>query len=184
MRITLYILALFFLTSCTNNPSKSVFWCGDHECVNKKEKDAYFEKTLTVEKRLINKKTKKNFTEIEKIKKQIKLDEKKKLSKEKNAKKLAKIKKKNDAREKKELKKIAKRKSDKSKNKESFFKKQSKDQIKQLNKSKTNEVEQFNKDIASLNINTKKLPSFNEFVTYIKNRNNSRSFPDINDIPE
>ena len=97
MRITLYILALFFLTSWTNNPSKSVFWCGDHECVNKKEKDAYFEKTLTVEKRLINKKTKKNFTEIEKIKKQIKLDEKKKLSKEKNAKKLAKIKKKKQA---------------------------------------------------------------------------------------
>ena len=56
MRVVFYILILFYLSSCANNLNSGVFWCGDHQCVNKKEKEAYFKKTLTVEKRIINKK--------------------------------------------------------------------------------------------------------------------------------
>ena len=43
---------LFILLSCTSN--KEVFWCGDHACVNKTEKEEYFKKNMIIEIRQIN----------------------------------------------------------------------------------------------------------------------------------
>ena len=56
------LLLVFFLLiySCTGN--KTVFWCGDHACINKKEKETYFKKTLTVEIKKISNKNKKNYS--------------------------------------------------------------------------------------------------------------------------
>ena len=48
----LKLLFLFALVSCSSN--KQVFWCGDHECVNKSEKEEYFKKNMIVEIRKIN----------------------------------------------------------------------------------------------------------------------------------
>ena len=59
-------------TSCA--PNKKVYWCGDHPCINKKEKEAYFKKTMIVE-------AKENFTLDKKDSKIEKLDEKNKNSK-------------------------------------------------------------------------------------------------------
>ena len=56
MKIFFFISFLFLLNSCTNN--KTVYWCGDHACINKKEKEAYFKKTMIVEKKIINNKVK------------------------------------------------------------------------------------------------------------------------------
>ena len=49
---------LFILLSCGGN--KDVFWCGDHACVNKAEKENYFKKNMIVviKKQIINKKLK------------------------------------------------------------------------------------------------------------------------------
>ena len=45
--------------SCTSKP-KSVFICGDHECINKAEANQYFEDNLSIEVKIINKKENKN----------------------------------------------------------------------------------------------------------------------------
>ena len=65
MKTFLYLIILFFLTSCSAD--KGVYWCGDHSCINKKEKEAYFKKTMIVEIKNLEKKTSKNNSEVEKI---------------------------------------------------------------------------------------------------------------------
>ena len=55
MKITVSFILLFFIFSCSNN--KVVYWCGDHACINKKEREAHFKKTLTVEVKNIENKT-------------------------------------------------------------------------------------------------------------------------------
>ena len=54
MKILIYLSALIFLTSC--NKPKTVFFCGDHVCVNKAEAEQYFEENLTIEVKIIDKK--------------------------------------------------------------------------------------------------------------------------------
>ena len=46
MRNYLFLFIFFFIISCTS--SKGVYWCGDHPCINKKEKEAYFNNTMIV----------------------------------------------------------------------------------------------------------------------------------------
>ena len=44
----IYCLFIFLiLVNCTNQDR--VYWCGDHPCIDKKEREAYFKKTMTVE---------------------------------------------------------------------------------------------------------------------------------------
>ena len=70
-----FLLIFFIIVSCSS--SKQVYWCGDHPCINKKEKISYFKETMIVEiKELDKKKIIKN-SEIEKITQQALLDEKK-----------------------------------------------------------------------------------------------------------
>ena len=47
MKYLSLIMFIFLFFSCTKN--KTVFWCGDHACVNKDEKESYFKKTMTVQ---------------------------------------------------------------------------------------------------------------------------------------
>ena len=72
-----FLLIFFIIVSCSS--SKQVYWCGDHPCINKKEKEAYFKKTMIVEIRESNKATDKNKSEVAKIMKQAKVDEKKRI---------------------------------------------------------------------------------------------------------
>ncbi len=121
MRLSL-ILILFFFTACSSN--KIVFICGDHECIDKKEAKEYFEKNLSIEvktfekpdhyldlvelnKKKIEKKTKKNKNLNEK--KLVKLKNNQLKDKIKEDRKLAKIRKKNKIKEEKRLLKIKKK---------------------------------------------------------------------------
>ena len=71
-----FILLFIILLSCTNK--KEVHWCGDHACINNKEKKAYFEKTLITEiKDLTKQKRKKSDFEIIKEKAGLDLDKEK-----------------------------------------------------------------------------------------------------------
>jgi len=65
MKTILYLIILFIFTSCSTD--KDTYWCGDHPCINKKEKEAYFKKTMIVEIKNLEKKNSKNNSEIEKI---------------------------------------------------------------------------------------------------------------------
>ena len=57
MRFAL-VLILTFLLGC--NKPKTVLICGDHVCVNKAEAKQYFEENLSIEVKVIKKKSKKN----------------------------------------------------------------------------------------------------------------------------
>ena len=70
----LYIIFIFLIISnCSSN--KGVYWCGDHACVNKKEKEAYFKKNMIVEIKNLDGDNYKKNSEYEKIIKQAKLNE-------------------------------------------------------------------------------------------------------------
>jgi hypothetical protein len=89
MKKYIYIIIFIFTISCTAN--KGVYWCGDHPCINKDEKEAYFKKTMIVEVKNYNKGNTKKDSEIEKLLNQAKLNEKKRKLGEKELLKRAKI---------------------------------------------------------------------------------------------
>ena len=66
-----FILLFIILLSCTNK--KEVYWCGDHACINNKEKKTYFQKTLILEIKDLTKQ-KKAKSEFEIIKQNAGLD--------------------------------------------------------------------------------------------------------------
>ena len=74
MRILLSLFTILILFGCSSN--KTVYWCGDHQCINIKEKESYFEKTMIVEIKEI-KKSNIDKSEFEKIKKQALVNQKK-----------------------------------------------------------------------------------------------------------
>ena len=86
--LTLLIFALL-LFACSND--KKVYWCGDHACINKKEKEAYFKKTMIIEIREISKKSKKSKSDLEIIKEQARLEQKKEIKGEKELAKQARL---------------------------------------------------------------------------------------------
>ena len=74
MRFITFLLLPLLLLNCTNN--RTVYWCGDHACVNNKEKKLYFKNNMTIEIREIYKKKNKYKSELEIIKKQAGIQEK------------------------------------------------------------------------------------------------------------
>ena len=82
MKNLLYFIIFFVIVGCAG--SKTVYWCGDHPCINKKEKEAYFKKTMTVEMKELKKNKIKNNSEIERITQQAKLEEKRRIKDEKS----------------------------------------------------------------------------------------------------
>ena len=77
------------ITSCAGN--NNVYWCGDHPCINKKEKEAYFKKTMIVEVKDLKKNNYKKNSDIEKIMQQARLNEKKRIKEEKDLEKRLKL---------------------------------------------------------------------------------------------
>ncbi len=95
------------IIGCSTN--KLVYWCGDHPCINKKEKEAYFKKTMIVEMKELKKTNINNNSEIEKIIQQATLDEKQRIKKEKDLAKQAKLDEKRRIKEEKNLAKQIKK---------------------------------------------------------------------------
>ena len=156
MKKKIYFLSLFFIIACVNN--KGVYWCGDHPCINNKEKEAYFKKTMIVEIKDISK-SKKNNSEIEKITQQARLNEKKRIKEEKDLEKQIKLEEKKRI---KENKKLSRKKIDKN-------------QKRHLKKSTELDTNIINTEI--------KLSKFSKLAEKIDKENTLRPYPDINDIP-
>ena len=100
MKNLFFLFTLFIFASCANN--KSVYWCGDHPCINKKEKESYFKKTMIVEIKEIPR-SNKNKSEFEKIKKQALANQKKRIKEEKELAKQIRVDEKRRIKEEKEL---------------------------------------------------------------------------------
>lgn len=164
MKIIISLLVLIFISSCSN--SKKAYWCGDHPCINKEEKQAYFKKNMIVEIKNINKKDKDFVTNLEKIMKQAKINQIKQM---KDEKKLAKQLRLDEKKRIKEEKKLAKQNL---KDKKLKKKKKNDKNNKRQNKKEVN---------TTLLSNTSS--TFKNLVEKVENRNKSRPYPDINDIP-
>tara|TARA_Y100001001_G_C7959721_1_gene292053 strand:+ start:87 stop:707 length:621 start_codon:yes stop_codon:yes gene_type:complete len=201
------ILLFIILLSCTNK--NEVYWCGDHACINNKEKKAYFEKTLITEiKDLTKQKRKKSNFEIikekagldlekekeeefeDKIKvlsteeqkalaKQLRLEEKQRIKEEKKLTKQSRL-------DEKKIGNEAKAEGDCTKLVKLHEKLKCKMDEKKANKAKSKKDSSKIKIEASV-VNEKDIDSsveFNELVKKIHKKNLSRSYPDINDIPK
>jgi len=181
------------LTSCSSN--KSVYWCGDHACINKKEKEAYFKKTMIIEVKELTKKNKKETSELKLIKQKAILDEKKRIKNERQKAKIDKLEEKKKIKQTKELSKQSKLEEKIRIKGEKELAKQIKLQQKKLKKQETKYQRKItkkekdqninkiyeNSEIASINVNEN---NFDFFVSKITKKNKSRPYPNINDIPE
>ena len=193
MKTCLFLSIFFFIISCAS--TKSVYWCGDHPCINKKEKEAYFKKTMIVEIKGSKNKNYKNISEIEKIMqeaqskekkrikdkkdltKQIKLEQKKQIKEEKNLAKQLKLEEKKRIKEEKNLAKQIKLKE---KRRIKDEKKSSKRKIVVNQKKQLKKKVDLDAGIANTEI---KLGKFSELAGKIIKKNTFRPYPDINDIP-
>ena len=177
----LYIIIFFAIIGCSSN--KIVYWCGDHPCINKKEKESYFKKTMIVEVKELKKGNKNNDSDIEKIMRQAHLDEKKRIKDEKGLAKQTKLDEKRRIKEEKRLVKQAKldekRRIKEEKNLENRIKKDEKTLIKKQ-KNKQNPKIKLSTKISATENDSKQ---FNDLVEKIIKKNSFRSYPDINDIP-
>jgi len=164
------IIPFLLLISCSNE--KMVYWCGDHACINKKEREAYFKKTMIVEVKEADK-NKINKTELKKITEEIILSEKKRIKDKKLLAKQARLEEKRKIKELKELKKQARIEEKR------IIKVKKKNDKKKLKKQKNiNEIKDdkiiIDTEIASLD--------FKKLVEKIKKQNITKPYPNISII--
>ena len=174
-----FIIFIFiFLTSCSSN--KNVYWCGDHQCINNKEKESYFKKTMIVEIKEIPE-SDKDKSEFEKIKKQAILNQKQIIKEEKELAKQLRIEEKRRIKEEKELAKQIrieeKRriKEEKKLSKKKILKENSKESSK-----KTNEKISISSDVAKIDVDSN---TFKVISESIYKKNMLKPYPDINNLP-
>ena len=178
----IYLLVFCFLfIGCSK--TDTLYWCGDHACRSVAEKNAYFEKTMTIEIKKSDQFDKITKSDLEIIKEQAGLEDKKKnvprktfvkktkLSKKriKNEKKLAKQARINELKRIKNEKKLAKqarliKKKKRVKTRKQYGEKTPSKKYVSIKKNKAN-VE------------------FKNLVNKIIMRNEQKSYPNINDIP-
>jgi hypothetical protein len=107
MKRLFYISIFLILSNCTTN--KTSYWCGDHPCINKSEKEAYFKETMIVEIRGTEKEILSDNTDIEEIIQRSRKEEKKRIKEEKTLAKQVKLDEKIKVKEEKALAKNMKR---------------------------------------------------------------------------
>ena len=193
MKILFFLLIFFMFISCSLN--KKVYWCGDHPCINKKEREAYFKKTMIVEVKGSKNKSYMNYSEIEKIMQESQSSEKKRIKDEKDLVKQLKLEKKRQIKEEKNLAKQLKLEEKKQIKEEKNLAKQVKLEGKRriIDEKKSskrkiivNQKKQLKKkvDLDAGNTNAEiKLGKFSELVEKITKKNTFRPYPDINDVP-
>jgi hypothetical protein len=199
MKKLAYLFITFLIISCSNN--KVTYWCGDHPCINKKEKENYFKKTMIVEIRKFDKKELKKNSDIEKIMqqaqtneknrikdekelaKQAKLEEKNRIKEEKELAKQAKLEEKNRIKEEKELAKQAKLEEKNRIKEEKELAKQIKIDEKKIIKIKKKSSKQSDSIMTAVENDEIDSSSFRKLVEKITKRNSLKPYPEINDIP-
>ena len=180
MRNFFIVLFFLFVTACSNN--KNVYWCGDHPCIDDKERENYFKKTMIVEVRELSKEKKKS-SEIQKIIQQASLEEKKRIRNEKNLAKITRLEEKRRIKEEKDLaKQIQKDEKQKIKQEKDLTEQIQKDKKKIIKKDKEGSKQKVLIDTGIVNIEIE-ATKFNKLVEKITKKNLFRPYPNINDIP-
>ena len=198
MKYLILLIFLLLLFACSNG--KRVYWCGDHACINNKEKESYFKKTMIVEVRELSKQNKKSKSELEIIKKQAGIEQKKEIKNEKELAKQARLDEKRRLKEEKELakqvrldekrrlkeeKKLAKQaRLEKKEGANDIWKVEKKSSKKKVIKTENVPSKKeviINTGIAKIDISS---TEFKKLVEKITKKNMFRSYPDINDIPK
>jgi len=185
MKTYIYLLIFIFVISCANY--KEVYWCGDHACADKKEKEAYFKKTMIVEVRNLDKNSNDEVSQNAKILNQGKSNKKRniisetELKKEISIEEQVKIQEKEIAISERELEEQIEIQEKEMAKKEN--------ELKQENNPSKDEKVNLNEDSSSAFVkvienNDIKSKNFDELVEKILIRNSTRSFPKINDIPK
>ena len=170
MKNLLFLFIFFVVINCSNN--NTVFWCGDHPCINKKERESYFKRTMIVEVKELEEMNKKDKSEIEKITQQARIDEKKRIKDEKKISKNIKLQEKHKIKREKELAK------QRLKEEKKLIKKVKK--TPENSKISTKQKIITSKDSKNLSI---ALNDFDDIKKRIVEKNILRPYPDINDIP-
>ncbi len=161
----IYLLVFCFLfIGCSK--TDTLYWCGDHACRSVAEKNAYFEKTMTIEIKKSDQFDKITKSDLEIIKEQAVLEDKKRNVRRKTFIKNAKPSKK---RINKNEKKLAKKSRSIKKKKRAKTKKQ----YRKKNPSKK---------YVSIK-NNKANTEFKNLVNKITKRNAHKAYPNVNDIP-
>ena len=180
MKYALLVISFLFLVYCSK--PKTVLICGDHECVNKAEAEAYFKENLSIEVKVIDKEVKDeinlvelNLKENQNGKKKISILSKKNTSKELKIlsnEEISQIKKdiKDKSKEKKMVKKII-RKKQKIVNKE-------KKMINEDNNILEYNTNKRRKDIVDVCAIIKEC-SIDEISKYLLKQGKKKDFPDI-----
>ena len=195
----LFISLIFFLLIFACSSSNKVYWCGDHPCINNKEKKAYFKKTMIIEIKEIDKKNKKKYSDIEKITqqaikkekkriedekdlaKQVRLEEKRRLKEEKEFAKQARLKEKIRLKKEKKLAKQARLEEKKRLKEEKKIAKSASLKKKTSDKVAISSRKIKKEDMKNVSL---KLTDFDKLIKMIAERNMFKSYPDINKIPE
>ena len=164
MKNLFYLFIFIVLVSCST--SKFVYWCGDHPCINKKEKEAHFKKTMIVEMKELKDEKFKNNSEIEKITQLPTFEKKNKIKEEKKLSKLAKLEENRRIKQEKELSKLVELDEKK------IIKKNTK-----ISKQKVSIVTAFENITIASN-------EFKKLADRITKNNSFRPYPNINDIPD
>ena len=184
MNRLLIFFTIFLLYGC--NKPKTVLICGDHVCINNEEAKQYFEDHLSLEVRVLNKKSLKEIDLVElNLKKENNGEKKISLSTKRNTNKKLKELSNKEIKEKKEQLKQRKIALKKVKNKKAIDNSKIKKTIKK--KKKTNKV-LLEKQKINVNKNQKtnicellKECSIKEISKYLVNQGNKKDFPNITD---
>ena len=181
MKLLFYLAIFFIIISCSSN--KTVYWCGDHPCIDKNEKETYFKKTMIVEIKELGKKNLKQKSEIEKIMQQAQTEKKGEIKEQKVLAKKAKLDEKRRIKEEKVLAKQAKLDEKRRIKEEKVLAKQiEQDEKKIIKKDKKTSKKSTDVDADLENIEIVST-NFQKIVKEISKRNIFRPYPDINDIP-
>ena len=181
MKILFYLIIFFIFTNCATN--KDVHWCGDHPCIDNKERKAYFKKTMIVEIKEFKKETKQLNSETEKIIQNARLEEKGKIKDQKYLVKQAKLEEKRRIKEQKYLVKQAKLEEKKVIKEEKYLSKQIENDEKKIIKKEKKALRQTADIKASSENITNVSTSFRKLAEKIIKKNSFRSYRNINDIP-
>ena len=174
---------MLLTASCGSN--KDVYWCGDHPCLNNKEKKAYFKKNMVIEMKSAKKTDYKNNSEIEQIMQEAQEKEKIRIKNDKNALKQKKLEEKKRIKEEKKLAKQIRSEEKKRVKEEKKLAKQTKldkkQKVKIKKKLSTKKINDNNKkQLVKTEISSSK---FSEIVEVVTRKNTFKPYPDINDIP-
>ncbi len=183
MKKILFFFIIIATYAC--NKPKTVLICGDHVCINKAEAEQYFEDNLTLEVKVINKKTKKKIDLVElNLELDTEGDKKISISGKNQTKKEIKVLSNDEIEKKKsELKKRKKNKNNKIKNKKTIKEvklKESKKKQESLNNvTKTKKiVNKSRKEITDICTILEKC-SIDEISKYLVKEGKEKKFPDI-----